>query len=246
MRKITGQIIMGLVLMAASAAIFFWHFEIYHDKKFIIDWMLGSLAFLPVSVIVVSLILDRIIAAREKEILLNKLNMVIGAFFSEAGNGLLKMLVKNVTLGADIRPSLLINGKWGKSDFKAAGQKLKGYMYGFEAGKINLPELSRFLTSKRGFLLRLLENQNLLEHETFTDLLWSVFHITEELESRKTLKKLKTPDLVHISGDLQRAFVLLVVEWMGYMGHLKEQYPYLFSLAVRTNPFDAGAKAEIS
>jgi len=29
------------------------------------------------------------------------------------------------------------------------------------------------------------------------------------------------------------------------MDHLKNQYPYLYSLAVRTNPFDSGAKAEI-
>jgi hypothetical protein len=30
------------------------------------------------------------------------------------------------------------------------------------------------------------------------------------------------------------------------MEHLKEQYPYLFSLAMRTNPFDPEARAEIN
>jgi hypothetical protein len=30
------------------------------------------------------------------------------------------------------------------------------------------------------------------------------------------------------------------------MKHLKNSYPYLFSLAVRTNPFDPNAKAEIT
>jgi len=28
------------------------------------------------------------------------------------------------------------------------------------------------------------------------------------------------------------------VQWLAYMKHLKKEYPYLFSLAVRTNPFD--------
>jgi hypothetical protein len=28
-----------------------------------------------------------------------------------------------------------------------------------------------------------------------------------------------------------------------YMQHLKQNYPYLFSLAMRTNPFDANASA---
>jgi hypothetical protein len=36
---------------------------------------------------------------------------------------------------------------------------------------------------------------------------------------------------------------LLVIEWLKYMQHLKQQYPYLFSLAMRTNPFDANASA---
>jgi hypothetical protein len=34
---------------------------------------------------------------------------------------------------------------------------------------------------------------------------------------------------------------LLVLEWVSYMRYLKEHYPYLFSLAMRTNPFDAEA-----
>jgi len=34
---------------------------------------------------------------------------------------------------------------------------------------------------------------------------------------------------------------LLVHEWLDYMKYLKKNYPYLFSLAVRTNPFDRNA-----
>ena len=48
----------------------------------------------------------------------------------------------------------------------------------------NLDELKLFLISKRNFLLMLLENPNLLEHDAFTDLLRAVFHLTEELGFR--------------------------------------------------------------
>ena len=245
MKRFWSQAILAAVLVAVSAVLFAVHFEIYHDVKFIIDWFMGSIAFLPISVLFVTLILDRIIAAREREALLSKLNMVIGAFFSEAGGGLIKSLVKYAAVSGEIRPYLMISGKWDKKDFIKAAKKLKGYFYGFDARGMDLNALKMFLTSKRAFLLRLLENQNLLEHETFTDLLWAVFHVTEELESRKNLKKLKPGDLAHISGDIQRAYVLLVAEWIGYMSHSKVQYPYLYSLAVRTNPFDLKAKAEI-
>jgi hypothetical protein len=102
-----------------------------------------------------------------------------------------------------------------------------------------------FLLEKRDFLLRLLENPNLLEHESFTDLLWAVFHLTEELAHRPKCRELHPRDREHLGKDIQRAYVLLIREWLGYMRHLKNNYPYLFSLAVRVNPFDPNASAEI-
>jgi voltage-gated potassium channel len=85
----------------------------------------------------------------------------------------------------------------------------------------------------------------LLEHETFTDLLWAVFHLTEELASRPALTALPDPDLDHLSGDMGRAYGLLASQWLDYMRHLESAYPYLFSLAVRLNPFDPDAEAVI-
>jgi hypothetical protein len=37
----------------------------------------------------------------------------------------------------------------------------------------------------------------------------------------------------------------MIGEWLDYMKHLKDNYSFLFSLAVRTNPFDPQASAEI-
>jgi hypothetical protein len=34
-------------------------------------------------------------------------------------------------------------------------------------------------------------------------------------------------------------------EWVEYMKHLKNEYPYLFSFAMRTNPFDDKATIEV-
>jgi len=81
----------------------------------------------------------------------------------------------------------------------------------------------------------------LLEHESFTGLLRAVFHLTEELEKRKDFKKLPGSDIEHLAGDIKRAYVLIVNGWLDYMKYLKNNYPYLFSLAMRTNPFDETA-----
>lgn len=41
---------------------------------------------------------------------------------------------------------------------------------------------------------------------------------------------------------MKRVYTRLVTQWLLYMRHLKDHYPYLFSLAMRTNPFDEDAK----
>ena len=106
---------------------------------------------------------------------------------------------------------------------------------------MNRQELKVFLVGKRGFLLRLLENPNLLEHERFTELLWAVFHLVEELEYREDLANLPKTDLAHLEGDVLRVYRLLLTEYLFYLNHLKDDYPYLFSLAMRLNPFNPNA-----
>jgi hypothetical protein len=145
-----------------------------------------------------------------------------------------------------IRQHLIIDTDWTHERFVNVHKNLRKYDYAIAIEKINLTALQTFLKQRRDFLLRLLENPNLLEHESFTGLLWAVFHLTEELMHRKeNTAILPDSDRTHIAGDIKRAYVLLVNEWLDYMNHLKSNYPYLFSLAMRTNPFDQEAHVEV-
>jgi hypothetical protein len=78
-------------------------------------------------------------------------------------------------------------------------------------------------------LLRLLENPNLLEQEAFTEPLWAVFHLADELYYRPELTSLPNSDYRHLAGDAQRAYSELTSEWLKYMAYLLKRYPYLFS-----------------
>ena len=77
-------------------------------------------------------------------------------------------------------------------------------------------------------------------------MLWAVSHLSEELSARGDLKDLSTLDRRHLELDLARAYGRLLGEWLLYVRHLKADYPYLFSFAVRTNPFDAKARPEVA
>jgi hypothetical protein len=199
-------------------------------------WFLGNLAFLPIYVIIVTLLIERVLKERERQAVMRKLNMVIGVFFSEVGNRLLKELFTYVVSSGDFKRHLLINGTWKEQDFAHALEFLQTSDIKINSSGCDKLTLKYYLVKKRNFLVSLLENQNLLEHEKFTDLLWSVFHLVEELEARETFENMPESDIDHINSDIKRVFGHLSREWVHYMKHLKHDYPYLFSLAVRLNP----------
>jgi hypothetical protein len=207
--------------------------------------MLQDLAFVPIQVLLVTLVLNELLRGRDKRAMMNKMNMVIGVFFSEVGDALLRSFLSLDPQRETLRKELVLTGDWSGRELAAARKRVRGHDCQIEMHKGNLENLKDFLTGERHFLLHLLENPNLLEHESFTNLLWAVFHLTEELTQRKSLKKLPDSDYQHLGGDLKRAYTLLLLEWLSYMEHLQKDYPYLFSLAKRTNPFDPEASPEV-
>ena len=239
MRRYSKFIILAIAFIAASAVLYLFHYYIFHDPHHIFIYMVGDLAFLPLEVFLVVIVIERILAHREKQAVIQKLNMVIGAFFSEVGTQLLHSLRNCFDRSEEICRELTINQDWTHADFKRAMSYADNLSEKPDCLNIDLDALREFLVQKRQFLLRLLENPNLLEHERFTDLLWATFHLTEELEARQSVRGLAEADMQHLSGDIQRVFSRLTSEWLFYAEHLKSNYPYLFSLLVRMHPFQS-------
>jgi len=237
----------ALLLVGASVAAYGIHYFIFRDLHHIFLYMIGDIAFLFLDVLLVILFIERILTQREKQAMLKKLNMVIGTFFSEVGLELLGRFSAFVENASNLEKSLEISPRWGKNDFQKAKEESRKFSYRIKIDKKSLQKLSQFLLSKRSFLLRLLENPNLLEHERFTDLLWAVFHLADELSFRgENLEELPESDLQHLAGDLKRAYSQIISEWIAYTEHLKESYPFLFSLAARINPLSPHPSAIVT
>lgn len=218
----------------------------FHDSHHIFIYMMGDIAFVPVEVLLVTLILHNILTYREKKAKMQKMNMVIGVFFCELGNRLLKFFAEHDSNLESLNNHLIPNGKWEEVHFKAALKNIENHSFDADIKENSLDELRTFLLGKREFLLGLLGNPNLLEHDRFTDTLWAVFHLAEEFAHRKSVLNLPEKDYAHIKLDMNRAYSSMVAEWIEYNRHLKTSYPYLFSLSVRTNPFDPLANVEVS
>jgi voltage-gated potassium channel len=187
--------------------------------------------------------IEYLIEKRERAERLKKMNMIIGVLFSELGIRLLRLIGDKDPGIAELQGALVVADKWSEADFKRALTVLENHVYSVKSQDFNLEILRDILKNREDFMIRLLENPELLEHEAFTDLMQALFHLNEELEIRELLTDLPQTDYNHLSGDINRVYRHLALTWLRYMKHLKATYPYLFSLSMRMNPFDTNASA---
>lgn len=241
MRRFNWQISLGIGLIVLSAVVYGVHFAAFRDVHHILIYLVGDLGFVFLEVLLVTLVIHRVLEERDRRLRLKKLNMVIGTFFSEVGTDLLRRFAGFDPEIEELQRHLHITETWSENLFKETALKLQKRKSRLRIAGMKLEELRGFLMSKREFLLRLLENPTLLEHESFTETLRAVFHLTEELAARGDLVDLSEPDARHLADDCGRVYHRLIHEWVEYMKYLQTTHPYLFSFAMRTNPFDRTA-----
>ena len=238
-------IILGIILITLTSVFYYIHFLIFRDPHHIFIYFLGDVAFVFFEVLLVTLVIHRLLHHREQKAMACKLNMLIGAFFSEAGTELLRKFSAFDMESSDLSAKLAVPVDWSEKEFLDLHESVHKHIYSIEHLDRNLEPIKTYLLDKKPLLLDLIQNPCLLENESFTNLIWAVFHLTQELIHRQDLHNLSRSDCLHLAEDIKRVYKLLIIEWIHYIKHLKMNYPYLFSLAERTNPFKQIASVEV-
>jgi len=241
--KLTWKVKLGIILVIISFLVYELAYLAYGHEK-VLFYILIDLAFIPLDILVITLVIESIISNKEKESFLEKLDMILGVFFSEIGTDFLAKFSKINQCEGTFQQKLCNIGKWEDKEYKIFLNNIKEKNF---KSDLILPQydthlffedMKETLTEKRQFLMRLLENPNLLEKDSFSNLLLAIFHLDDELESRRTLENLPKTDFDHLIKDIERVYCRLIYEWVNYLFYLKDRHPYIFSIAVRTNPFD--------
>ena len=115
--------------------------------------------------------------------------------------------------------------------------------YNVDINKVSLENIKNNLDENKELLISLIANENLIEHETFTEMLMSIMHLREELNTRLSMD-MQEYELEHIEKDIMLAYKYLTIEWAEYMKYLSEEYPVLYCKALINNPFDTRSKSE--
>ena len=236
-KKLNSSFQIVLLLALLSLLIYAIQLMVFDSPRDTGFYILQDVAFLPLQIAIVTVVLGRYLKSREKNERLKKISMVINAFFSEAGEDILAGLTGFCRNFGDISEKLNIQTNWDDNLFSKTVRYLKNVDIQIESNKEQLETLKAIMKSKRDFLIRMIENPNLLEHDTFTDMLLAVFHVTEELLARDGFEDESKADMEHLSNDIQRALKTLLIQWVEYLRHLRSEYPYLYSLEVRKNHF---------
>ncbi len=238
-------IILGSTLLITSLFFYTINYLIFRDPEFIGKYVMAQLGFLPINVFLVTFVINKLIGSREKTNKKIKMNMIVGTFFIDIGHELLSRIISRSTVDIHAKEKFNLSPSWKEKDLQQFKTEVEGMKYDIHFSGEDLEALRDFLTPKRHHLVRLLESPVLTEHETFSNQLWAVLHIENELERRKNLQNLSQADHRHLMQDIERAYRLLAALYIEYLGYLKNQYPYLFSLEARTSPFNPRAQAEI-
>lgn len=240
-------LIMGLAaLTIALYAVRYFAFPdpMLHNEMW--RFLVGDVAFLFLQILLVTMVIDELIQRNRRDELRQKLNMVIGAFFAQSGRDLIGLLACADRNLVSVRDDLVPRPSWTAADYARARGAFAAHVPDMDLTVEFLTGLDERLAADRAYFLGLISNQALLEHGSFTDLLWAVTHLSEELSARPSLSDLPNADTAHLAVDVKRAFVALGSEWLGYLEHLQANYPHLFSLAVRMNPLDPTARVTIA
>jgi len=221
-------IVVSLVLVGLSAIMFLIHYLVFGQAINTAYYSLMNLCFIPVNSLVVTLILERLIDYKAKQERMEKLSMLIGLFFTEVGYKLMRLIIK-----ADKGGKNSITSFNNLDDVKNQVEK---HNYTIDMKDIDLDEIKDVLLENSNLLVNLISNENITEHEIFTDLLMSVIHLRDEIIFYKNDKNNQL-DISHLEKDILRVYDNIAMQWVDYLKYLNKSYPFLYNNAIRLNPF---------
>ena len=165
-KKTKETIGIGVGLIGLSLILHFIHFLIFRDLHHILIFLFADIAFIPMEVFFTTVVIDKLLENREKTHLLEKLNMLIGVFYTELGTKLLTEITKSDRNEINNISNGIIIDTWDDKSFKNIQTYLLEYDYKVDVTKLDLNNIRAKLDENKNLLVNLISNGNLLEHGT--------------------------------------------------------------------------------
>lgn len=228
MKKIRYYFVISFILIALSSIMFFIHYLIFGQALNTAYYSLMNLCFIPINSLVVTIMLEKLIDYRAKKDRIEKINMLVGIFFTEVGGKLMHLIIDS---DKDAK-NYITNFE----DLNKIKKCLYEYNYKVDMKYIDLCAIKNILVEHNNLFVTLISNESILQHQIFTDLLMSVIHLRDEIIF---IEKDKDSgfNINHLENDVIRVYKNISIQWISYLEYLSKSYPFLYNNAIRVNPF---------
>lgn len=228
MKKIRYYFIISFILIALSSIMFFIHYLIFGQALNTAYYSLMNLCFIPINSLVVTIMLEKLIDYRAKKDRIEKINMLVGIFFTEVGGKLMHLIIDS-----DKDAKNYITNFENLNKIKKC---LYEYNYKVDMNYIDLCAIKNILVEHNNLFVTLISNESILQHQIFTDLLMSVIHLRDEIIFMEKDKE-SGFNTNHLENDVIRVYKNISIQWIFYLEYLSKSYPFLYNNAIRVNPF---------
>ncbi|MGL5756266.1 MAG: hypothetical protein ACRCYC_13135 [Paraclostridium sp.] len=228
MKKVRYYFVISFILIALSGLMFFIHYLVFGQATNTAYYSLMNLCFIPINSLVVTIILEKLIDYRAKKERMEKINMLVGIFFTEVGGKLMRLIIdadngaKNYIIDFD--------------DLNKIKRNLDNYNYQVNMECIDLKSIKNVLVENNNLFVTLISNESILNHQIFTDLLMSVIHLRDEIIFMEKDNGIEM-NINHLENDVIRVYKNITIQWVYYLEYLNKSYPFLYNNAIRVNPF---------
>ncbi|MBQ0079753.1 MAG: hypothetical protein KBS66_07690 [Eubacterium sp.] len=212
----------SIVLVVLSAVIYGLQLAIFHDPTTTVFYIFQDFAFLPISIALATLVVGYILEERDQRARMQKTRMLTSAFFTDLGRDLLIKLI-GVTECTEELAQMMEEEHSGKNTLK----ELEELNIKIHFDKFFVAELKEMLEAHWNVMMVSSSNPMLLDHEEFTDMIWAIFHIRDEM-NRRDIDNLSTGNCRHLEGDAARVMELLLSNWIHHLDYVKAEYPYFY------------------
>ena len=141
----------AIIMFVLAVVIFLARYLIFGDGEEIIAYLWKHIGFIPIDILIVAFLLEGIMGKKEHEAILEKIDMLMGTFFSELGNDLIRELSK-VNANKINTENLKDIKNWNDKDYDNKMKELKANGIDFKAD-IPKEEREEFLSNIHSILV---------------------------------------------------------------------------------------------
>ncbi len=220
------------ILLIIGAAIYGLQLAIFHEPNTTFFYILQDFAFLPISVAIATIVIGEFLNERDKKERLSKTQMLTSAFFTELGTELVFRLAE-ITDGIDEVAKIMEENDIKDDKSLALVQKLiKESKLKVHLTEADYNATKALIKERHETLLTISSNPVLLEHENFTRLLWSIFHLVDEFALRGDYADFRPDVKCHLENDFSDTLEKLLINWSGNLLYVKTYYPNYYNAAL--------------